>query len=877
MSLLALLIFNGVEGPFLLTATVEPYEDAYYLLLASDTIDTRFIDSKAFGEVIHSKRAVVKFAYAPGRDERLLLERAGLVIEGYIPHYAYLVSGNSDAMTLLSNEECICWVSPYEASWRIAPGLLSSNLSTDTLHLWLFDDAEVEKTSQVLADSFNAQVLSSHAGQYKLIRICVKPEHLLRIAALDAVRWIEPWYKPTYLNDSSQWVLQSWVEENRSLWNRGLRGEGVIVSTGDSGLRTSHLMFADSSIVIGNWGDFPAHRKIIAYQPSSPAAVFGDASAFSYHGTHTAGTVCGDDSYWKGSSPYDGLAPSAKLYFIDNGGVDDIAYPESYYEMYSLPWQGNDAGKATIMSNSWRTSTVERIYDLACRETDEFTWDHPDFMILYSAGNSGSLGVTPPSTAKNVVSVGATGNGSTADIPAGFSSEGPTADNRLRPAIVAPGYLVSADGSGTNGYKLSYGTSMSSPSVAGVSALIVQYLREGWYPQGSPSSVSIEPSSALLKALLLSSTVADFSERSIPDSKVGWGRVCVDSVLFFAGEENHLYLHDYDPGIDQDQEICYFVDVKGNSWPLRVTLVWTDPPAEMVAAKTLVNDLDLEVRSPSGGIYKGNVFSIGFSKKYGSADNTNTEECLRIRNPEPGTWKLLVRARNVPLGPQPYAIVITGMMEVNASQLAGKDMRIDDSEQGNDDQALDPGETALLFPRITNHSEHPAEAVEVRLESLDPALEIVTQDNADYGDIMPNQTVEGSGFLVALKTQTEIGKKIILNAIVSDANLDTIQYTLTVGHSGMEENEYTSRPSIFYLSPVRNDARILLLLPSTQSITLEAFDATGRRIQILAENSLLETGLHTFCLAEHQPSGVYFFRLSTPSCTERVKIVKVKD
>jgi len=662
MNIIALLLVMGagVEGPFLEGTTLKPYENSHLVILLSETIDTRTPPILAEGP---GSRFIVKFDSPSTNAERSLLKTAGFTIEGYIPHYAYLVSGETQAVQELLDAQTISWASTYEPRWKLAPGLASGEERTDTLHVLLFADADLAATVRLVED-LSGVVHSAHDGVNKTLMISADEEHLSEIASLDAVRWIEPFYAPRFHNNQAQWVLQSWQAEVRSLWDRGLDGEGVVLSTGDSGINTGHVAYRDSTIEITDWGDFPTHRKIIAYQPSAPGATFGDTPATEYHGTHTGCTVCGDDSYWGKEAPYDGMAPKAKLYFVDVGtSSGPIAYPSDYNDMYLMAWTGNEGGRAKLMSNSWGSSDAFNTYDISCRQTDEFVWDHPDFLILYSAGNVGALGVSPPSTAKNVLSIGATFNGASANTPFLISSMGPTDDGRLKPNLTAPGILISADGASQENYKDRAGTSMSSPAVAGACGLIVQYLREGWYPSGIPSSADgIEPSSALLRAMLVSSTIADFASNPIPDPKIGWGRVCLDSVLYFAGEENRLYLDDGTLGIGTGDEAVYKVDVEGKDWPLRVTLVWTDPPADLAAAKKIVNDLDLEAMSPSGGIYRGNVFANNFSQTGGSADATNLEECLRIKNPEEGTWTVRVIGTNVPQGPQPFALVITGDM-----------------------------------------------------------------------------------------------------------------------------------------------------------------------------------------------------------------------
>ena len=83
-----------------------------------------------------------------------------------------------------------------------------------------------------------------------------------------------------------------------------------------------------------------------------------------------------------------------------------------------------------------------------------------------------------------------------------------------------------------------------------------------------------------------------------------------------------------------------------------LTLVWTDPPAQSFAAKTLVNDLDLTVDGPGGR---------RFGNGGPSPDRTNTVEAIRLENPAAGTYVVTVRANSVngTFGAQPFALVAT--------------------------------------------------------------------------------------------------------------------------------------------------------------------------------------------------------------------------
>ena len=98
-------------------------------------------------------------------------------------------------------------------------------------------------------------------------------------------------------------------------------------------------------------------------------------------------------------------------------------------------------------------------------------------LLVTAMGNeghfrSGSLTGTmiAPADADSIISVGATF--SDGEI-ASFSSTGPTFDGRIKPEVVAQGVsVVSADGNTTTGYAFVNGTSLATPLVAGVAALI---------------------------------------------------------------------------------------------------------------------------------------------------------------------------------------------------------------------------------------------------------------------------------------------------------------------------------------------------------------------------------------------------------------------
>jgi hypothetical protein len=92
---------------------------------------------------------------------------------------------------------------------------------------------------------------------------------------------------------------------------------------------------------------------------------------------------------------------------------------------------------------------------------------------------------------------------------------------------------------------------------------------------------------------------------------------------------------------------------------LYITLVWSDPPAQAAASKTLINDLDLTVNGPGGQRFgNGN-----------SPDRKNNVEVIRLEQPDAGQYTIMVRAQSVngTFGAQPFALVTTTKQNFGAN------------------------------------------------------------------------------------------------------------------------------------------------------------------------------------------------------------------
>jgi len=459
----------------------------------------------------------------------------------------------------------------------------------------------------------------------------------------------------------------------------GLLGTREIVCVVDSGLDESSCYFNDKTgRVFRSKINQPiydrARRKVIMY---ASALNTDDSDEAGGHGTHVCGTVAGNDNdkYIFGDGKYGGIAPDAKIAFMDLANPGTGIYVPDTYTLFS---PGYNAG-ARIQSHSWGgmfPSNTDGYYYGG--SVDQFLFEHTDFVVLYAAGNSGTSpgkSLTRESTIKNAIAVGAIET-NTPDNVAFFSSRGPCYDGRFKPDIVAPGYvLVSAKASGhkdveTCDVMSKAGTSMATPAAAASCALIRQYFRDRKFWASScrkayHNCAPFTPSGVLIKAILLHSAtpVKQFNalrtEDKIqlgngPDSIQGYGRVTLTNVLALPnGKSNFdLYVVNQVP-IGEFSELIYSVDcltpVSGSA-PLKATLAWYDPPAPGKPAKALLHDLDLTIISPSGKRYLGN----------GRSDTVNNNEQVVVNSPESGRWRVIISTHLLPVGQlQKFSLVIT--------------------------------------------------------------------------------------------------------------------------------------------------------------------------------------------------------------------------
>ncbi|WP_319506853.1 putative Ig domain-containing protein [uncultured Methanolobus sp.] len=679
----------------LLSALVVSASDENLIFLKSGNIDTDHPPEKNVSEQDQVKVSstfeledgsetyyIVQFDEHVSQQWKTEVQDTGAEFFDYIPNNAFVLRMNGTEKSLVESLDFVRWTGEFLPDYKYTDetmctsdaSLLDDDINASEMILFIFDPTESSAIKSNIENLGGAVVEASD----RILRIQIPVGNIEDLAFISGVCWIDKFEEPSVLND----VAAGITNINTVHTTLGLNGSGQIVAVCDTGLDTGindNSMHADIRGRILSIADFS-----------------GDgAQDITGHGTHVTGSVLGNGAMSDGQ--YTGMAPEATLVF-QAVGTDDWGLGGIPGSNISILFQNAYSAGARIHTNSWGWDS-DGEYNSYAYSVDHFLWNHPDMLILFSAGNEGQDtnydgvvdqdSLNSPATAKNSITVGASENerGDTfysgsystwgarwpslfvrtplkddymADDSKGiaaFSSRGPTDDGRIKPDIVAPGtFIISTRstqgwydwGTVNDDYAYSGGTSISTPIVAGSAALVREYYTE-------LENVA-NPSAALMKATLLNGaydmapgqygegTTQEISGR--PDYSQGWGRLDVENSILVAYPEVISY---YDSiSINNGDSWSSTYDYVKSGQPVRATLVWTDYPSLPYEAKTLVNDLDLTITDSSDTYYGNN-----------GPDHINNVEGIELNAAAEGDYTITIDGHSIIYGPQPFALVLS--------------------------------------------------------------------------------------------------------------------------------------------------------------------------------------------------------------------------
>ena len=613
-----------------------------------------------------AKRVVLQFDAPLRDDQRDALESAGVTLLSYLGDHAYFATLHEERLNarFATTVAPIHEAKPIDPIVKLTPVLARGETPTWAVvnadmgeepvigtYIMFHRDVDLEYEAIPLVEMYGGTVRDALESINALV--VEMPQSLVpNLATEDAVQWIEE-ALPLFaeMNDSNRTISQANTVQNIPY---DLDGTGVTVLVYDGGTaRATHNDFG---------GRLTVH----------------DSSGVADHATHVCGTVGGDGTSSGGT--YRGMAPNCTIlsYGFEYDGTGTFLYTNpgdiesDYTQAIAL---GADVSNNSIGTNTepngfpceyqGNYGTTSNLIDAIVRGAVS---GGVPFRICWANGNErqGSrcdvegygdyYSTAPPAGAKNHIAVGAV-NSNDGSMTT-FSSWGPLDDGRMKPDISAPGCqsngdtgVTSTSYSSDSAYTVKCGTSMASPTVAGLTALLLQDYRDQY------SGMS-DPRNSTIKAFYAQTAME--AGNGGPDYQFGYGIVQIQDAIDFMREGNFE-----ENEITQGEAIEYLINVPTGAAEMKATLAWDDFPATPNVNPTLVNDLDLEVYDPSNNrhypwtLNPTNPSAVAVRTAPNRLDNI---EQVKVDNPVAGQWRIVINGYNVPEGPQSYSICASSQM-----------------------------------------------------------------------------------------------------------------------------------------------------------------------------------------------------------------------
>jgi len=478
-------------------------------------------------------------------------------------------------------------------------------------------------------------------------------------------------------------------------------------------------------------------------------------------------------------------------------------------------------------------------------------------------GDEGYDTIAGAAVAKNVLTVGAIRlDGLGVPQISSFTSFGPADDGRIKPDLVGYGERVlSSIASGTTAYALSSGTSMATPNVAGSLTLLQQYFF---------TLTGRSMRAATLKGLALHT--ADDLGSPGPDYQYGWGllNAAVAARLLASLPENELAVLEATLEDGTAFTRPARVDEAG---PLRVTLSWTDRISARLPVRGaaslddptphLRNDLDLRViNETTGAVYEPFTLAPQMPTRPAvPGDNVvDPVEQVYLPHVEAGDYTLVVSHKGtLSAGTQAFSLLATGarstVRPVRVSHLAVAEsvdrVRLTWKTQ------FERSQGRFLIKRAS--------------VTFQPGGDRITAPAVLVGTLASPGTTDQPRDYSFEEVHVPAGRYVYQvfyegpDALYLAGSVETV-VPVPEG-SALLAN---------YPNPFRDQTRIVLDVSAPQAVTLEVFDALGRRVALVYEGTL-QAGRHELPVeAAGWAPGLYLARLTTPHATRSHRLVVVR-
>jgi hypothetical protein len=599
---------------------------------------------------------VVQFAGTIKGEWLESLRSVGVEFLQYLPNNAYFIYADGEALQKTLDHSRVRWVGSFAPDAKLPEVLVEKLAAANTLsrprggmtplemtgkNTAVFDVAVFarEDAGQIgndIANSFGGNVkhvIFLPNNYFNVVRVEMPLDQVERLATIPGVIRIDDYGTPKAEDEKAAQIVAGNYTSTTSingpgynpLTQFGVNGSGVTISVVDDGVSMpgDGGFYVTSSMAV----DGPLRGS------TSGATGHGHLNASIIAGTAPFSATLDANGYNYGL----GVAPAANIInipFLKGGysGLEGDTYNDT------VVTNGPNGVKGYLSNNSWGNGTNSNVYDSYAAQFDGFVRDASaagtidPVTLIFSCGNSGTSGLTRPKVAKNLIAVASSENirtnldagSNNIDDISSFSSRGLANDGRVKPDIAAPGQAITGSRAGTDAlfgnidtfHRWSEGTSHAAPQIAGAAALFTQFWKGG--------HAGTNPSPALIKAAIVQTgqeMAGVGATAPIPNGAEGWGRANMKFMLNTGVAMK--YVDQATTFSNVGESVVYTGTVADAAKPVRVTLVWTDPPA--AAQPALINNLDLTV-TIGANTYKGNVFTSGLSSTGGSADTLNNVE-----------------------------------------------------------------------------------------------------------------------------------------------------------------------------------------------------------------------------------------------------------
>ncbi|MBR4465318.1 S8 family serine peptidase, partial [bacterium] len=435
-------------------------------------------------------------------EERKAVTDLGLYFYGHVPPNAYILEGTENQISEIKEIFAFLYLEEFLPEYKTVcelDAIASANYQRRVLVAVTRSEflSSVEKALD--KEGVKYEVASETFCPSLIARLTAA--QIARLAKMGEVASIENYSDPVAMNDVARSDYCCNLED---LIMDGYDGSTQTVCLHDTGL--------DNGDVDNIHPDFKG-KRVSGRATSGVANERGGYDKWydsSGHGTHVAGSMCGNGSASGGQ--FKGMAPAASIFVLAAGGAAGI-YAGTDSDLEITYEEG-----ARIMNNSWGSKSDNGAYNNISRTYDTLIWNHPDYTVCFASGNWNTKLDLPTectlskgACSKNAITVGASESyrpTESADASPdngryqglfSLSGRGPCSDGRVKPDIVAPGsciYSCNASREHTSVrseyYVSKTGCSMSSPIAAGCAAVIRDYLVKN---RGVDS-----PSASLVKA-----------------------------------------------------------------------------------------------------------------------------------------------------------------------------------------------------------------------------------------------------------------------------------------------------------------------------------------------------------------------------------------